>query len=231
MAILVRDKSFLFIMVPHTGCTAVGKVLVDSAGGEYLPAQPIKNGSGTIIVPRKHNTLPQLLAHNVLTPHDRLGMLVAGTVRNPFDWLVSQYLRFLPVRAGDQSGVVKTAAGYIQGDPRYQGGPEEFEAWLVNRYRRRRRSPLGRILPRQSRKHVDWLEGVDAVMRFERLQETFDALVTRVGIEQHLEIPVMNQTVSRQGRDFREWYTPTAREIAEEAFAGYLKKYGYGFSR
>ena len=231
MAILVRDKSFLFIMVPHTGCTAVGKVLVDSAGGEYLPAVPIKNASGTIIVPRKHNTLPQLLAHSVLTPHDRLGMLVAGTVRNPFDWLVSQYLRFLPVRAGDQSGVVKTAAGYIQGDPRMTGAPEEFEAWLVNRYRRPRRGPLGRILPKQSRKHVDWLEGVDAVMRFERLQGTFDELLRRVGIAEHLEIPVVNQTVSREGRDFREWYTPAARQIAEEAFSAYLKKYDYTFDR
>jgi hypothetical protein len=230
MAILVRDKSFLFIMVPHTGCTAVGKVLVESAGGEYLPAQPVKDASGTIVLPRKHNTLPQLLAHGVVTSHERLGMLVAGTVRNPFDWLVSQYLRFLPVRAGDQSGVVKTASGYIQGDPRMRGAPEEFEAWLVGRYRRKRRGPLGKILPRQSRKHVDWLEGVDAVMRFEKLQATFDELVTRVGIEQHLEIPVVNQTVSREGRDFREWYTPAAREIAEEAFAGYLKKYGYGFS-
>jgi hypothetical protein len=230
MAVIVRDKSFLFIMVPHTGCTAVGKVLMESAGGEYLPATPVRNDSGTVILPRKHNTLPQLLAHGVLTPQERLGMLVAGTVRNPFDWLVSQYLRFLPVKAGDKRGMVTTPSGYTQGDPRYTGAPREFEAWLVSRYRRRRRGPLGRILPRQSRKHIDWLEGVDAVLRFERLQETFDEVLRRVGIEQHLQIPVYNQTVSREGRDFHEWYTPAAREIAEEAFAGYLKKYGYGFS-
>jgi hypothetical protein len=229
MAVLVRDKSFLFIMVPHTGCTAVGKALLTSAGGEFLPAQPIKNASGKIVVPRKHNTLPQLLGYGVLAPQDRMRLLVAGTVRNPFDWLVSQYLRFLPVKAGDESGLVKTATGHIQGDPRYQGAPEEFEAWLVSRYRRRRRGPFGRILPTSSRKHVDWLEGVDAVLRFERLQETFDQVLARVGVEQHIHIPVLNETVSRHGRDFREWYTPAGREIAEEAFAGYLKRYGYAF--
>ena len=76
---------------------------------------------------------------------------------------------------------------------------------------------------------LSWLEGVDAVLRFERLQETFDEVIRRVGIEEHLQIPVYNQTVSREGRDFHEWYTPAAREIAEEAFAGYLKKYGYTF--
>lgn len=230
MAVLVRDKSFLFIMVPHTGCTAVGKALMGSAGGEYLPIEAIKNASGKVVLQRKHNTLPQLLQYGVLTPHDRLGMLVAGTVRNPFDWLVSQYLRFLPVRAGDESGLVKTPTGHVQGDPRMTGAPEEYEAWLTGRYRRKRRGPLGRVMPTRARKQIDWLEGVDAVMRFERLQETFDELLVRVGIEQHLEIPVLNQTVSREGRDFREWYTPTAREIAEEAFAGYLKKYGYGFN-
>ena len=137
-------------------------------------------------------------------------MLVAGTVRNPFDWLVSQYLRFLPVRAGDQSGVVKTAAGYIQGDPRMKGAPEEFEAWLVNRYRRPPPRPAG----------PDPAEAVAQARRLAGGRGRGDALRAapgdlrragrRVGIAEHLEIPVVNQTVSREGRDFREWYTPAA---------------------
>jgi hypothetical protein len=230
VAVIVRERGLLFIMVPHTGCTAVGNALIQRLGGAWLPKHSLRNAEGKITLGKKHNTLPQLLQFGLLTPEERLPLLVAGTVRNPFDWLVSQYLRFLPLEAGDRSGLVTTPSGYTQGDPRYQGEAAGFEAWLVHRYApRRRRGPLGRLLPARARRQVDWLAGVDAVLRFEQLQETFDALLARVGVEQPIPLPVVNETVSRAGRDYREWYTPRAREVAEEVFAAYLARHRYSF--
>lgn len=217
-------------MVPHTGCTAVGNALIENLGGTWLPDHSLRNAKGTITLGKKHNTLPQLLEHGLLTPEERLPLLAAGTVRNPFDWLVSQYLRFLPLKAGDRSGLVTTPTGYTQGDPRYQGEAAGFEAWLLDRYEpRRRRGPLGRVLPAHTRRLVDWVEGTDAVLRFERLQETFDALLVRIGVTQAIPLPVVNETVSRAGRDYRKWYTPRARTLAEDVFAAYLARHGYAF--
>lgn len=207
----------------------MGTVLRRQVGGVNIPTEPIKDRSGRVVVQRKHNTLPQLLQHGVLSAQERLGLLVAGTTRNPFDWLVSQYLRGLPIREGSGSGLFTADGKRSKGDPQRTGSKEDFEAWIVGRYERRRRGPLGRVLPARARKQVNWLEGVDAVMRFERLQETFDEVLLRVGITEHLEIPRVNETVSRDIRDFRPWYTPKARAIAEKAFTDYLARYDYSF--
>ena len=80
-----------------------------------------------------------------------------------------------------------------------------------------------------SRKHVDWLQDVDVLLRFERLQETFDGLMRRVGITEPVLIPVVNETVSRRERDYQGWYTARAREMAETAFADYLQRHDYRF--
>lgn len=230
MAVIVRDVGLLFIMVPHTGCTAVGNALIEHLGGAWLPDHSLRDAKGEITLGKKHNTLPQLMEHGLLTPEERLPLLVAGTVRNPFDWLVSQYLRFLPLKSGDRSGLVTTPTGYTQGDPRYQGESAGFEAWLVDRYQpRRRRGPLGGLLPARARRQTDWLEGVDAVLRFERLQETFDELLARVGVTQPIPLAVVNETVSRADRDYRHWYTPRSRALAEDVFGSYLERHGYAF--
>lgn len=228
MAILAREHGLLFIMVPHTGSSAVGRALIESCGGTWLPEKPERDARGDIILPRKHNTVPQLLKHHVIGAEERVGLVAAGTTRNPFDWLVSQYLRMLPIRAGDRSGLV-TMHGHTRGDPRYEGSPEDFEAWLTRRYRRRRRGPLGRVLPPSSRRHTDWLQDLDVLLRFERLQETFDALLLRVGISEPVTIPLVNDTVSRKNRDYQSWYTPLAREIAETAFGPYVSRHAYTF--
>jgi hypothetical protein len=70
---------------------------------------------------------------------------------------------------------------------------------------------------------------VDVLLRFERLQETFDGLMRRVGITEPVVIPVVNETVSRREREYQGWYTPRAREMAETAFADYLKRHDYRF--
>jgi hypothetical protein len=228
VAVIARDHGLLFIMVPHTGSSAVGRALIEQCGATWLPETPERDANGEIILPRKHNTVPQLISHGVITREERARLVTAGTTRNPFDWLVSQYLRLLPIRAGDRSGLV-TMHGHSQGDPRYEGSSEDFEAWVEGRYRRRRRGVLGQILPPVSRKHIDWLQDVDVLLRFERLQETFDALLRRVGITDPVIIPVVNETVSRHERDYHHWYTPRAREMAETAFAGYLERHEYRF--
>ena len=67
------------------------------------------------------------------------------------------------------------------------------------------------------------------VIRFERLQADFDALLARLGVTEHVEIPVVNPTGVREKRPYQEFYSPRARAIVEEVFAGRIARYGYAF--
>ena len=91
MAILCRDLGLLFIMVPGTGCTALGEVL-KSMGGEYVPKEPVIV-DGKQVVGIKHGSLGKLCRHKVLSEADRGNLVSFATVRNPFDIMVTRYVR------------------------------------------------------------------------------------------------------------------------------------------
>ncbi len=65
MAILSRDLGVLFIQTPHTGSTAIGKLLRQRYGGARLPEQPPGSGAGDGTA--KHATLDELLAAATLS--------------------------------------------------------------------------------------------------------------------------------------------------------------------
>ena len=66
MALLARDLGLLFIMAPHTGCTATGRVLRKDLKARWLPNKKVDGPDGKLLVPRKHTTLPQLVESGVL---------------------------------------------------------------------------------------------------------------------------------------------------------------------
>ena len=87
MAIICRQYGFLFIMTPRTACTAIGELLCEHYGGEFLPSEDILDGTGQIKVPKKHTTLAELLEHGLLTENDTKALLKVATVRNPLTLL------------------------------------------------------------------------------------------------------------------------------------------------
>jgi hypothetical protein len=74
-----------------------------------------------------------------------------------------------------------------------------------------------------------WTEGSDVVLHYERLQEDLDALLERLDVPDHHEIPQVNVTRKRDRRPYQDWYTPKARAIVEGAFARDLAEHGYTF--
>lgn len=226
MAIICRSYNLLFIMAPRTACTAIGDLLVRELGGEYLPEADTLDERGYITVARKHTTLHELISSGYLQPDDRTRLCTFACVRNPFDSLVSMYVkkssRYQPL-LDDPSSWVYRIRGYVD-DIRYCRD-HSFEDWVIKRYwpslpdrllGRRRRSLL--------RKYTD---GVDVRMRFERLQDDFDQVLRRVGAPP-LVIPSLNQTPQRE-LDYRRYYTPLAQRAVEYTFKDDLRQYGYTF--
>lgn len=225
MAILVEDLRLLFIMAPHTGCTAIGEVLRRRFGGRFVPEEDILRPDGTVAIPRKHTQLSQLLEAGLITPAQRRDLVVAVGIRNPFDEQVSHYThrdRTYKARRDDPE-VRRRLTG---GKPPARMEDIDFETWLRRRYVGR---PWSRLLGKAVRRPPDWAEGADVTIRQEQLQQDIDALMRRLGVPDRVEVPVINPSGVRRKRPYQEFYTPGARRIVERVFADRLARYGYRF--
>lgn len=227
MAIISRELRLLFVLAPHTGSTAIADLLRADLGGEWLPPEEIRGEDGRVLVRRKHTTVAELFRGGVLTREERAGLLVFSAVRNPFDTLVSVYLKH---SVKDQV-LLERPDSWVHGHQRKLANLEycrdhTFHEWIEHMYAPRW---LDR-LRRRSRK-PRWLydRDVDVVMRYERLQEDFDAVLRRAGVTNHHEIPQLNVTAVRGARDYREFYAPRSRKLVEEAYTDFLRRYDYAY--
>jgi hypothetical protein len=228
LAIICRDHRLLFIMAPRTGCTAVGELLIAELGGQYIPPQNVTDGQGRVLVRQKHSTLGELMSNGLITPEERAGLFTFSAVRNPFDSLVSLYVKQSSV---DQP-LLDDPASWVNRSGRRRASfkfarDHTFEEWLADRFRpslstRIKRLPFGR------RVRDPWTEGVDFVMRFERLQDDLNEALRRAGVERQLSIPAVNVTPGRE-RNYRAYYSERSRQIVERHFHRQLDQFGYEF--
>lgn len=241
MAIISRERGYLFLMAPRTGCTAIGeRVLIQSLGGAYLPADDILDGGGTVVAAKKHSTLDDLRRAGLVTDAEARSLLVFTTVRNPFDSLVSQYVKMRTSYAP----LLHDPGSFVQRDPVYRASMQQaqhltFADWVAARYvsrhpRQLARRPTWHAPARWLRRgwagprhmYAGFLRGADHVMRFEHLQHDFDEVLARLGLPAH-EIPPWNITEAKG--DYRSYYDDRTRAIVAHVFAPDLRRFGYDF--
>src|ERR671925_145410 len=98
MPILSTKHSYLFLMAPATACTAVGEgVLIPSLDGSYFPAHSVVDDAGGIVLRSKHATVSDLKRSGLLSDGQADTLFKFTTVRNPFDALVTRYVRLRTV--------------------------------------------------------------------------------------------------------------------------------------
>jgi hypothetical protein len=227
MAIICRKYRLLFIMTPRTACTAVGELLRQHYDGEFLPGEDILDSSGFISVQKKHSTLSELLAHNLLTADEAKSLFKVAAVRNPFDSLVSLYfkqrLKYQPLLA-DSSSWVYRCPGYVE-SMRY-AQIHSFNAWV---FRLSCKRIIKRLLGLRASMFAEHTHGVDNVIRFESMEEDLRKAFNRAGVEWKAGIPKVNRTDERTERDYRSLYSRPAAVATTFAYSYDLKKYGYRF--
>jgi len=235
MALLARELGILFIMAPHTGSTAIGTVLLQDFGAEYLPKRESKDAAGKTI-PRKHTTLPQLLESGLLEeafddPAERERLVIVSSIRNPFDSNVSSWHRWYRKLDPDHVEFNPSFRARARGSARrpptdIEEARADFEDWLVRRYQPTR---WMRLRGQYRRAYTfRWTVGSTVVLQLEKLQSGFDALLRSVGVSETHEIPQVN-VVKKPGRRYQDWYTPRSRAIVEGAFAEDIAEFGYEF--
>lgn len=251
MAIVCHDLKLVFIMVPGTGCSVVGKVLTEQFGGEYLPDRDIIQG-GRVVHQRKHNSLPQLLRDGLVDKELLNDYTVAATVRNPYDHFVTYYQRLVGDWHENSLGVQRRMVERRRAsmtDREYSANIEVLERKSIRADRRRRLLKaagfnmwLARTVLRSSAKtaksaeHVDearrdvlfpMLEGVDVVMRSERLEEGLNELLRSQGADVKVDLPRLNTTPGK--KPYTAYYSGLSVRLVEKLFQRQLDEFGYGF--
>lgn len=227
MAIICHKYNLLFIMTPRTACTAIGELLCKHYGGEFLPAEDILDSRGLISVQKKHSTLSELFAYNLLTADEAKSLLKVAAVRNPFDSLVSLYFKqrskYQPLLA-DPSSWVHRFPGYAE-NMRY-AQTHSFNAWV---FKVSYRKIIKRLLGLRVSMFAEHTQGMDEVIRFEGTEEDLRKAFNRAGIEWKANIPKVNRTDERADRDYRSFYSRPAALAVAFAYSYDLKTYGYRF--
>lgn len=218
--------SYLFLFAPGTGSTAVGAALLEHCAGSWLPDDDRANSF-------KHATLDELAAADLLTREQIAGYFKIVGIRNPFDWLVADYVRWRE----------KWPRVY---EEKYRDNPDREEArrtygWLHGRGSRRRMR-LARTAP-----FAQWLEkeldpkrprelqgrfhhDIQFFLRQECMDEDFERLKGELGLPGQARVPVVNRTEQRDPDvHYRDYYTPALVDLVYRAFRPSFDRFGYEF--
>jgi Sulfotransferase family len=227
MAIICRKYNLLFIMTPRTACTAIGELLCQSYGGEFIPSHDILDSRGLILVDKKHSTLSGLIKHKLLTGEEANSLLKVAAVRNPFDSLVSLYFKqrskYQPL-LGDPASWVNRLPGYAR-NMRYARA-HSFNRWVL---RVSYKKLIKRLLGFHPSMFAEHTRGVDIVMRYENIEADLDTVFRKAGMGSGAKIPAVNRTSERPNSDYKSLYSRVAELAVTIAYSRDLKMYGYKF--
>ena len=255
MALISREKKWIFIMVPSTGCTATGEALIKKFGAEFIPKKTIFANSKPVLH-KKHNSIKDLLDHGLISKSELRSYLVFATVRNPFDRIVTAYAR---IQGGwwDER-IKKNEARLMDGSvpkERYESKKKntaqkkkeikelktmDFDTWVKNWVGP---SPDASWLFRikhfvyenlntkdYDAKIYPGIKDVPHVIRTEHLEEDLNALFKRTGRlaqDDWIEIPKFNVTPNK--KPYQSYYSAASVEMIERKFGKILKKFDYSF--
>jgi len=227
MAIICEDYNLLFIMSPRTACTAIGKVLCDRYGGQYLPKTDIVDKKRNIVVQQKHSTVNELIKYNLISEKELANLLKFTCVRNPFDSLVSLYIK----KKTKYQPLLKDPNSWVNRLPNYAKDMEfcqnhSFNEWIV---RKGLKGLIKRILLYKPSIFDEYTAKADILMRYEKLNEDFKTVLNQSGIEYDSQIPMINPTSEREHSDYRVYYSYLARKLVEITYYNDFKNYNYCF--
>ena len=228
--IVSHENRFVFVELPRTGSTAVGKELIETYGGSRILA--------------KHSSYDAFLRQASATEQKYWAF---SGIRNPMDDAVSEYFKLRTDHHGRYSDEIRRK--YRVGNR----GADRVRATGLNakdmKPQRRKMSEV-----RDNRRY-DYIERtgcdfdsfflrfyrvpydtwsrtthhrMDSIIRFEHLERDFERALSLVGLELRRPLPVRNRTDSKNS-DFLSFYTPGTRVRAVWVFGPYMRRWGYAF--
>lgn len=214
-------------MTPRTACTAIGELLCERFGGEFIPSEDILDARGLILVDKKHSTLSDLIKYKILTTEEANSLLKIAAVRNPFDSLVSLYFKQrskYQLLLDDPTSWVNRVPGYTR-SMRY-ARRHSFNRWVLKVTCKKVIKRLSGFRLSMFAKHTS---GVDVVMRYESIEADLAEVFRKTGMGSGAKIPMVNRTDEKADRDYRSYYSRVAKLAVTIAYSRDLEIYGYKF--
>ncbi len=220
MAVVSESLRYVFLLAPRTGSTALGLLLVRSVEGAWTPPRDVIAADGLLLAPRKHTTLEQLVSARLLTAGEISGSFVFTAVRNPFDSLVSLWVKKRTTYQellDDPASFINRSA-WSRADVQF-ALDHSFDEWIARNHGEGSK-------PRHM--YGPFIKSADFIMRFEDLKHDFAEAMKRIGVSSHHEIPSINRTEGREP-DYRSYYSERSRRLVEAVFAPDLERFDYRF--
>jgi hypothetical protein len=170
--IISHKYKYLFIQTPHTGCTAIGKELIENYGGEEIL--------------HKHAMFHDFYRAVKFNPKD---YFIFSSIRNPLDEVISLYFK-LKNNHEDYSNPKnwKKNGGWLS-----DRGLKQFEFIYNKKATFEEYLDEFFFLP-----FVNWTvldhKKFDYIIRYENLQEGFSEVLKKLKISQVRPIPMINKT-------------------------------------
>lgn len=260
MAVYSDTYKYIFFANPNTASKAIAKTLKEELDGKRMPSGEVVVGD-KVVVRAHHSTYSQLVAHKLMTEEHLQRLFKFTAVRNPYDQMVSRYVKYCarynndptkypwlwPERlahiARQQAGETKVKGkkkGEGEGDepmpqPIKPGpGLNELQADYLNWLRLM--DPKYAKVSKVDNGPLDFLNHADYVIRFESLQEGFQEVLKRIGVEKPVEIVEFNVTAAREAapkkkRSYHDFYVEDSKAIVERMFAPMFERFGYKFDK
>lgn len=203
--IINRAERYIFVQVPHTGSTAVGRELQ-----RHYAGQPICS---------KHSTFTELQRRE---GKEFSEFFVFAAIRNPIDEVRSLYYKL----KHDHKGIYSNPENYVQ-----NGGWIQRRGQRRFHFVQRRGVTFEEYLKRYYRlPYVNWItyecSKYDFIMRFERLQHDFADALARIGLSQIRPLPTVNVT-DKPESSFESAYPPIVHEHVAKVFGPYMEYWNY----
>jgi len=226
LAVYSPRHRYIFFANPQTASKAIARTLQEALEGQPIPDREITLG-GALVAKKHHATWRQLQEAGLMTREQLDGLFKFTSVRNPYDLLVSRYLK-RKGRFVEQPEKYRWA----QDNPKVKASMEAaqelpFPEWLAAQLKRRTEQDKTVKGP------LEYLDHADYVIRFEALQAGFDEVLQRLGIDGPIPIVSENVTSERkQGgakRHYTEFYDDASRALVARAYAPILERFDYRF--
>jgi len=241
MAVYCEAHRCIFFANPQTGSKAIAATLRDKLGGRAVPEREIQRG-GEVIVRAHHATYQQLLDGELMTAEQLAGLVKFTGVRNPYDLLVSRYLKRRG-RFAEQPEKYRWAQRNAKVKASMEAAQDlSFSEWVTGQYARL--EDRGRTV----KGPFEYLDHADIVIRFEALQQGFDEVMRRVGVSEPVLIAPINVTAERSiegapaaaeeaaepappvvKRHYTEYYDGRSRGLVSRVYAPIIERFGYEF--
>jgi len=226
LAVYSTRHNYIFFANPQTASKAIARTLQEELEGKPIPEREITRG-GELLVKKHHATWQQLQDAGLMTRMQLDALFKFTSVRNPYDLLVSRYLK----RKGR---FVNEPDKYrwVQDNPRIKASMEAarelpFPEWLAGQLQRLREKDKTVKGP------LEYLDHADYVIRFEALQAGFDEVLKQLGIVEPIAIVSENVTSERaEGsakRHYTEFYDDASRALVSRVYAPIIERFDYRF--